>query len=233
MRIFCSLLIVIAIAVTGCDQSTNPSGAKPQPISGRVVDASGAAVSGAAIVMNYQTANDYEIPAGKPTVAIGYRLPEAGEVRLWITRRCARGMIRVLVDGYQPAGNHTVQWDSRNEAGEMVVEGVYEYHLETSSGTETHELFLQQTAYSSLTTTTDLEAFAWSDQAGRFSIDQYCLPFGYDGAIINEAGEEIGTFTILRSVRIWAVHDDHGATSPGEFEVDATSGAEVIIQFAP
>jgi flagellar hook assembly protein FlgD len=41
--------------------------------------------------------------------------------------------IRSLVQGVHPAGQYTVTWDGKDEAGRTVESGVYLYRLETGS----------------------------------------------------------------------------------------------------
>ena len=38
--------------------------------------------------------------------------------------------VRVLADGYLPAGHHAIEWDGRSEAGTRVAPGVYFYRFE-------------------------------------------------------------------------------------------------------
>jgi flagellar hook assembly protein FlgD len=38
--------------------------------------------------------------------------------------------VGVVVDGIQPAGVHTVQWNGSNTAGQQVASGVYLYRLD-------------------------------------------------------------------------------------------------------
>jgi flagellar hook assembly protein FlgD len=37
--------------------------------------------------------------------------------------------IRILVNGKMPAGNYRVQWDGRDDSGQVVASGIYLYRL--------------------------------------------------------------------------------------------------------
>ena len=55
---------------------------------------------------------------------IDYALPEQARVRMEIYN--IRGqLVRVLIDGMQPAGYQSVRWDGRDDAGRPVASGVY------------------------------------------------------------------------------------------------------------
>ena len=47
-----------------------------------------------------------------------------------------------LIDGYLPAGEHSVPWDGRSEGGTRVSSGVYFYRLSTGSETMTKKMIL-------------------------------------------------------------------------------------------
>lgn len=67
---------------------------------------------------------------------IRYQLPAATPVTLKVYNAAGQ-FVRTLADQKQAAGVHDVQWDGRNEAGQIVGSGVYFYRLETPE--ETHQ----------------------------------------------------------------------------------------------
>lgn len=68
-----------------------------------------------------------------PQTTIRYSLAEDASVRLSIHN--LRGeVVRILVDGSQSSGEHTVGWDGRNEMGETVSSGIYFYSLKLGDG---------------------------------------------------------------------------------------------------
>ncbi|EAY27951.1 hypothetical protein M23134_02620 [Microscilla marina ATCC 23134] len=69
---------------------------------------------------------------------IGYRLPEAGQVRLSVHN--AQGQeVAVLAEATQTAGQHSVRWDVPSG----LAQGVYFYTLSTAQGTLTKRLVIQ------------------------------------------------------------------------------------------
>lgn len=63
-----------------------------------------------------------------PETVIPYQLPEGATVRLTIHNLQGQ-RLRTLVHTEQPAGNHRVVWDGRDERGQPVASGVYLYRL--------------------------------------------------------------------------------------------------------
>ncbi len=59
-----------------------------------------------------------------PATTIRYTIPAAGNVEAVIFDIQGR-VIRTLVSAHQPAGDHSLQWDSRNNANKVVASGVY------------------------------------------------------------------------------------------------------------
>ena len=64
---------------------------------------------------------------------LAYTLGSAGPVRLTVYDALGR-RVRVLFDGAQASGAHTVQWDGRNDAGTDVGSGLYFVRLEGGVG---------------------------------------------------------------------------------------------------
>ena len=70
-----------------------------------------------------------------PTTTIAYNLANKTQVQLIIYNVLGQ-KIKTLVNNKQTAGNHTVVWNGKNEAGVSVPSGVYFYRLETKSGAQ-------------------------------------------------------------------------------------------------
>ena len=64
-----------------------------------------------------------------PSAVIGYRIPEAGSVRLVIYNLLGQE-VRVLVDGDMEAGSFTATWDGKDEMGRQVSSGIYLYRIQ-------------------------------------------------------------------------------------------------------
>jgi flagellar hook assembly protein FlgD len=63
-----------------------------------------------------------------PHTSIEFGLSRAGKVALRVFDVHGR-MVRTLVRGHLPAGQHTVAWDGTSERGETVPSGLYFYRL--------------------------------------------------------------------------------------------------------
>jgi hypothetical protein len=76
-----------------------------------------------------------------PRTVIGYYLPEQCPVRLEIFDAAGR-RIRLLVDGYQQKGNHSIDWDGRQSNGAVTSSGVYFYRLTAGKTTISRKMIL-------------------------------------------------------------------------------------------
>ncbi len=65
-----------------------------------------------------------------PRTSIRYSVAESGRASLRIYGVSGR-VVRTLVDGPVEAGEHSLAWDGRNEAGDAVASGIYYLRLET------------------------------------------------------------------------------------------------------
>ena len=68
-----------------------------------------------------------------PRTAIAYAVPRAGKVSLRIYDLQGK-LVRTLVDGEQPAGQHVVTWQGRDDHGSAVASGLYFSRLTTGDG---------------------------------------------------------------------------------------------------
>ncbi len=75
------------------------------------------------------------------TTAILYNLPAGEAVHIAVYDVTGR-LVRTLVNGWKPAGTHTVYWDGCNESRRRVASGVYLYRLKTSHYRCTRKLLL-------------------------------------------------------------------------------------------
>src|SRR5688572_970441 len=72
---------------------------------------------------------------------LSYRLARSGAVRVRVFD--ARGaLVRTLVDGAAPAGEHTVTWDGRRDGGAQAASGVYWMRVESADATAVRKVAL-------------------------------------------------------------------------------------------
>src|SRR5262245_8502255 len=78
--------------------------------------------------------------AGAAT-SISFRLPEGTKANLRVYD-LAGHLVRVLVDGWLPAGDHFARWDGRDRSGNAMGSGVYFYRLEAGSWRDSRRMTL-------------------------------------------------------------------------------------------
>lgn len=76
-----------------------------------------------------------------PRTELRYAVPSAGPVRLAIHAADGR-LVRTLVDAHHPAGEHTIAWLGRDDAGREVASGTYLMRLEGGGETVVSKLTL-------------------------------------------------------------------------------------------
>ncbi|HEX6790392.1 MAG TPA: PA domain-containing protein [Candidatus Krumholzibacteria bacterium] len=91
---------------------------------------------GAMITLSQNTPNPFN-----PTTTIRFSLPSSQRVALAIY--AANGaLVRTLVDGVQPRGDHNITWDGRDMSGTPVSSGVYFYRLTAGKFNESKKMVL-------------------------------------------------------------------------------------------
>ncbi len=76
-----------------------------------------------------------------PSTVIGFRLPEAGRVRLVVYNLLGQE-VRVLVNEKMEAGYFTMTWDGTDELGRRVASGVYIYRMKAGAFSATRRMLL-------------------------------------------------------------------------------------------
>jgi len=76
-----------------------------------------------------------------PTTEINFALPKACDATLEVYNITGQ-KVATLVDGTLEAGEHTVQWDSRDQSGVSVASGIYLYRLTAGEFRDTKKMIL-------------------------------------------------------------------------------------------
>jgi len=76
-----------------------------------------------------------------PITTIEYNIPRGQHVRLAVYNILGQEVVR-LVDGYEPAGSHSVQWNGQDAHDQTMASGIYFYRLATPNLTETKKMVL-------------------------------------------------------------------------------------------
>lgn len=91
---------------------------------------------------SFQLQQNYPNPFN-PATTIRYRLEQADNVELTVFNTLGQ-TVRNLFAGFQAAGDHALNWDGRDAAGQRVSSGVYLYRLKTATGVQTRKMILMQ-----------------------------------------------------------------------------------------
>ncbi len=94
-----------------------------------------------AIPSQFSLKQNYPNPFN-PSTVINYSIPQSlnsPQVKLEIFNLLGQKVI-TLVDAKQVAGEHSIQWDGTNEAGNLVTSGVYLYRLKAESFVEMRKM---------------------------------------------------------------------------------------------
>ncbi|HEU5394287.1 MAG TPA: FlgD immunoglobulin-like domain containing protein, partial [Candidatus Methylomirabilis sp.] len=76
-----------------------------------------------------------------PSTAIRFTLGRPSKVRIQVFD-VSGALVRVLVDGNVPAGEHRVLWDGRDGRGRDLASGAYFYRIEAAGASESRKLIL-------------------------------------------------------------------------------------------
>jgi len=76
-----------------------------------------------------------------PTTEIAFTLPQAAHVTLEIYNVLGQH-VATLVDGYREAGEHVIQWESKDAGGQQVSSGIYLYRLQAGEFVEMKKMLL-------------------------------------------------------------------------------------------
>lgn len=225
---FATVLLPILL-LAACSDSTAPDSARDD-IRGFVLDADGQPVAGAVIVLGLQLDGPLRTSPDKPQTAIRFDLPQAGSVSLWLSSFCDGDTVRQLISDDLPSGGYAAVWDGRDDEGRLLPDGVYWYHLVTSAGETRDDVLLLWNGYGSLAAGEVPAPLAVTSSAGRFTLDQGCLPFGETFTGTDEEGTPIATFAISRQVRVWAFDTADGTRAASAVvAVDRDRGVDVEI----
>ncbi|NOZ61974.1 MAG: T9SS type A sorting domain-containing protein [Calditrichaeota bacterium] len=102
--------------------------------------------SGIKVIANGEIPDEYQLHQNYPNpfnlnTEIVYELPEPTQVTLELFNTTGQ-KIRTLISQRHPAGRFSVQWDGKDEAGNVVSSGVYLYRLKTPRFSAMNKLIL-------------------------------------------------------------------------------------------
>jgi hypothetical protein len=77
-----------------------------------------------------------------PVTTIQYELSECSNVTLKIFNNLGQG-VKTLINGIKKLGHHQIEWDGRDNSGQMVSTGIYFYRLKTKNDIAVRKMILQ------------------------------------------------------------------------------------------
>ncbi len=105
-----------------------------------IVSVDQAWTTGQTVPQGYALSQNYPNPFN-PSTTISYSLPVNTEVAVRIYN--VRGdLVKILVEGAQPAGQYAVQWDGRDQKGFNVASGIYFCSLKADHWSQTRKMIL-------------------------------------------------------------------------------------------
>ncbi len=128
-----------------------------------------------------------------PSTIISYSLATAGHTTIEIYNILGHRVI-TLLDNWQDAGHHSIQWDARDESARGVAAGVYFYRLISGHFVDTRKMSLTDGAVGlspkpGLPTVVGIAAKLMQDQSHRFRVTitgPSIEPFEQTGVLITE-----------------------------------------------
>ena len=102
---------------------------------------------------------------GQTVIAFG--IDQESEVLLEVMSPDSATVQRILVHGVLPVGTHTVVWDGRDEAGEVLPSGQYPYTL-TARIIESPDFHFQETRVATIECPTSTVDASWGRIKKRF-----------------------------------------------------------------
>jgi hypothetical protein len=224
----------VLIALSACSDSTKPPRERPVQITGTVLDAEGAPVVGASIMLQHAYETVPGSAAAKPQTGIEFTITEPDTADIWISSPCTGDTVRVVERQYPlGAGNYTMFWRGLDRADRRVGDGLFRLNLVGRHADLRVDFLFARDDWAALADGQPVAALATTDDDGAFAIDTTCLPFGYEFGAHDEYGAPASRSTVSRSVRLWAVIPGQGVTGSDWVTVDAEDGAKVVIAPAP
>lgn len=91
---------------------------------------------------SFELGQNYPNPFN-PTTTIRYFLPEVANVEIGVYNLLGERVI-TLVNSAQAAGEHSVEWNGRNQAGAPVASGVYFYNMKAGSFSQSRKMIMMK-----------------------------------------------------------------------------------------
>ena len=238
------LRVVVAcvpLLLAACSDTTGPQ-ITGFTIGGTVIDETGAPVSDAAVLLDFDFVTEVPVTADKPRASIAFDLPGPARFTLTITDVCDDEVYFAVSDSAVEPGARSVVWDGKDLEGRALAEGFFHYHLEVEGRPpRVGDLALARNlgaadgdfgAVESATVRDAWRVSAWTDADGRFLVDRTCWEFGATTTAFYEQGNETGTLVVAPRLRVWVYGADRPRGRASAWvDVDPATGADIPVRF--
>ncbi|RLD57322.1 MAG: hypothetical protein DRJ01_13995 [Bacteroidetes bacterium] len=226
------VILVIIYLISGC------SSKEGRKLTGKVTNAENLPVKYAGIVISYYSESIAKYPNNSSTINFRYPVYYPSNVRMWISHHNKDDVVKFLSEGIVTmVGSSSVSWDTKNEQGEFVVNGIYDLHVKFSIGDDVKNTLIVPTAllrdeYSTGNNNfTKYKYLAYTDENGYFNIDTNTLPMFKKYEKMYVYGKSINDFRLSDHVRIWALHSDYSPTFEDMVLINKKRPTEVFLKF--
>lgn len=222
------------LALAACSDSTKPRPDEPVLITGTLVDAEGAPIAGASILLQHAHEPVPDSTGAKRLTGVRFAITEPDTADIWVTSPCTGDTVRVVELRYAlAAGQYMLVWRGLDRENRRVGDGVFRLNVVGLHADVHVDFVYAREDWDMLADGAPVAALATTDGDGAFAIDTTCLPFGFQFGDYDGWDPEARLNTITRSVRLWAVTPDHALITSDWVTVDAEDGADVVIAPAP
>jgi len=162
-------------------------------------------------------------------------VPYETEVKVWISHYATNDTVRIIFEDTMSAGAQHVFWDNKNELALLVINDVYDCHIQIDEEISILHL-VNFMYYYSITgdEVNNYESLSTTDSYGNFNIEFDDLPLSYDDFTFIQYDEEgfvADTLRISNYVKIWALHHDYQPTFVDSLYINDNVPTEVILRF--
>ena len=221
-------VLLLALFWVACSDDTTAPPQRHNQLVGTVTDIAGNPVADAGILMVYERPD----PLARPNTPIAFDLPESTQVLLAVLSDAYEDTVRTLQDGLLPPGQHAISWDGLDSEGLIVPSGVYYYLLFMGEDVSDAAIAVQHDDYPLDADPAAYHFLTRTDAEGHFVLEQGPRNFDYPFYQHDEQGNVIGSWSMSRTVRFYAMAEGFSTGRTEWAHADPDSGCAVNIELS-